>query len=141
MALYYTLEVNPTKSVKLKMNTRNIIALEKSLGGKNVLSIFKNMDMSTGMGDLPTESDISKVLHYSLQSLEHGYDYDKTLDLMDEFKENDGVHKRTYLDLIPLLLEVFQVSGIIPENSNEADPNKVEEVTKQENPIQVVKDL
>lgn len=141
MALYYTLEVNPTKSVKLKMNTRNIIALEKSLGGKNPLSIFGSMNMDTGMGDLPTFEVVSKVLHFALQTMEHGYDYDKTLALMDEYMENDGEHTRSYTELIPVLLEVFQVSGIIPKNSEEADPNKVEEVTKQENPIQVVKDL
>lgn len=132
MARYVTLEVTDTKTVKLRMNVGDIINLEKALGGKNPLSIFNGMDVENGMGNLPTFKDISLILHYSLQGMEHGYDYQKSVSLLNEYLAFEGEDaetgeeiERSYMDLIPILLEVFQVSGIIPKSKTTVDPNNV----------------
>ena len=56
------------KTLKLRLTTRAVIALEKKLG-KNPLSVFTGVQG----GELPTVSEIIAVLHASLQALEHGY--------------------------------------------------------------------
>lgn len=142
MALYYSLQINPEKSVKLRMSVKDIINLEKSLGGKNPLSIFGNLDTDGGMNGLPSWEVIAKVLQHSLQKFEHGYDYNATCDLIEEYMDNDGENTRSYTELIPVLMEVFQISGVIPKNTANINPDEVAaEVTKQENPTNVKKDL
>lgn len=132
MARFYELKITDNKSVKLRMNVGDVINLEKALGGKNPLSIFSAMSGSNDdMGGLPTFKDILLVLHYSLQGMEHGYDIKKSEALMNEYLDYEETGSdgepiyRSYTDLIPILLEVFQVSGIIPKTSMKVDPNRV----------------
>lgn len=100
------------ETLKLRLTTRAVIALEKKLG-KNPVSIF----IGTQNGDLPTVSDIIAVLHASLQALEHGYTEEAVCDLYDAYI--DEGHGLT--DIIPVVIEVFQVSGLV---------GKAEEPTK-----------
>lgn len=142
MAFYYELKVNKDKTVKLKMNTKNIIALEKSLGGKNPITVLTGMQGTDGDIQLIPYETVAKVLHYSLQALEHGYDYEKTLELIDEYREGSEDGKiRDYTTLIPVLMKVFEISGIIPSMDNNGNPNDVSNLNESENPTQVVKDL
>jgi hypothetical protein len=90
------------RTYKLRLNTRNIVALEKTLGC-NPLSIF-------GKGDtIPTISAMVAVLHASLQQYEHGITVDNAFDIFDAYLA-DG-HATT--DFIPVILEIYKVSGII----------------------------
>lgn len=139
MARYYTLEVTDTKTVKLRMNVSDIIQLEKSLGGKNPLSIFNGMDSGNTMSSLPSFTEVALVFHYALQGMEHGYTFEKSQKLMDEYLNFEGIDEetgeelnRSYVDLIPILLEVFQVSGIIPKSKN-IDPNEVADEVEDPN--------
>ena len=68
--------------------------------------------MGVEKGELPKIEDMVYILHYALQSMEHGYDMNKTFDLYDEYIDNGG----SMVELIPIMLEVFQVSGIIPKD-------------------------
>lgn len=90
------------KNYKLRLNTRNIIALEKQLGG-NPLSIF-------GDGDkLPTVSQLVAVLWASLQQYNHSISLNDAYDIFDNYLA-DG-HVMT--DFFNVVIDVYKVSGII----------------------------
>lgn len=88
------------QELKCRLNTQNIVALERKLGGKNILKVL--MDEQILSVDI-----VLNVLHLSLQALEHGYTLDKVYKLYDEYVEED----KTYMDLIPELMSVLEVSG------------------------------
>lgn len=97
------------KAYKLRLNTRNIVALEKQLGG-NPLSIF-------GDGEkLPTVSELVAVLWASLQQYQHGISLNDAYDIFDAYLD-DG-HIMT--DFFTVVIDVYKVSGLIkPEETNE----------------------
>lgn len=88
------------KELKCRLNTQNIIALEKKLGGKSVLKVLMEEQ-------IPSLDMVLNTLHASLQTLEHGYTLEKVYSLYDEYVEED----KTYTDLIPELISVLEVSG------------------------------
>ena len=91
-----------TKAYKLRLNSRNIVALEKQLGG-NPLSIF-------GDGSkLPTVSELVTVLWASLQQYQHGITLNDAYDIFDDYLA-DG-HIMT--DFFNIVLDVYRASGII----------------------------
>lgn len=101
--MYYDFEVG-NKSYKLRLNTRNIVSLEKSLGC-NPLGIFGNGE------SLPTVSQMVAILHASLQAYEHGITMNDAYDIFDAYLESG--HATT--DFIPVIIEIYKVSGIIRE--------------------------
>lgn len=104
--LYYEFNVGE-KTYKLRLNTRNTVALEKQLGC-NPLAIF-------GKGDtIPPVTTMVNILHYSLQQYQHGISLNDAYDLFDEYIA-DG---NTSTDFIPVIVEIFKVSGIIKEEGN-----------------------
>ena len=105
--LFYDFEAG-NKTYKLRLSTRNIVALEKQLGC-NPLGIFKDEDT------LPTVSEMVAVLFNSLQQFNHGISMNDDYDIFDAYLA-DG-HSMT--DFIPVILEVYKVSGIIKEDASE----------------------
>lgn len=102
--LYYDFEVG-NSVYKLRLGTRNIVNLEKSLGC-NPLGIF-------GRGDtIPTVTAMVAVLHSSLQQYHHNITLDKAYDIFDEYLET---HMAS--DFIEVILEIYKVSGIIKEDA------------------------
>lgn len=100
--MYFDFEVG-SKVYKLRLNTRNTIALEKALGC-NPLSIF-------GDGNtLPTVSQMVNILWASLQQYEHGVTLNDAYDIFDEFLASG--HLMT--DFLPVIIEVYKVSGLMP---------------------------
>ena len=98
------------KSYKLRLNTRNIVLLEKQLGC-NPLSIF-------GDGDtIPTITVMVAILHAALQQYNHGITLNDAYDVFDEYLA-DG-HATT--DFIPVILEIYKASGIIPKDAGEVE--------------------
>lgn len=94
------------KDYKLRLNTRNTVALEKSLGF-NPLGIF-------GKGDtIPTVTELVTVLYFSLQQLNHGITLDDTYDIFDSYLA-DG-HGAT--DFIQVIVDVYKVSGLIKDGN------------------------
>ncbi len=105
--LFYDFEAG-NKTYKLRLSTRNIVALEKQLGC-NPLGIFKDDDT------LPTVSEMVAILFNSLQQFNHGITMNDAYDIFDAYLA-DG-HSMT--DFIPVILEVYKVSGIIKEDASE----------------------
>ena len=87
---------------QLRLNTRNVVMLEKMLG-KNPLAIFGNGDA------IPTVTEMVAVLYASMQSLNHGITLDKTYDIFDAYLADR--HNTT--DFIAVIIEVYKVSGLI----------------------------
>ena len=114
------------KELKLRLDSRSCVSLERKLG-KNPLSIFMNEDKS-----LPKLEDLIAIFHASLQKYNQGYNEEKTYDLYDEYI-NEG---NTFIDLIPVIMDIFKVSGFFKESEVEKA-----QVELEKKPIAVVKNL
>lgn len=104
-----------SESYKLKLTTRNSIALEKALGYNPLTMLMKIDD-----GVMPTLNDILIILHNMLQTYHHGMNMDKVYNLFDRYVE-DG---HNMFDLIPVFVEVFQESGYIAKPGTEVEDGK-----------------
>ena len=101
------------KEYKLRLNTRNVITLEKTLNG-NPLSIF-------GKGDrIPSITEMVAILHASLQTYHHGIGMNEAYDVFDAYLA-DG---NTATEFIPVIVEIYKISGII-QNDKEQDGKNV----------------
>lgn len=98
------------ENYKLRLNTRNIVTLEKQIGC-NPIAIFGNGDK------LPSITTMVTILNASLQQMQHGIGMNEAYDIFDAYL-SDG-HSMT--DFIKVIIEVYKVSGIIP---NEENPEK-----------------
>lgn len=101
--LYTELKIGD-KELKLRLTTRDCIALEKRLG-RNPLDDV----MAVEAGKLPTITYVVTVLHASVQKYQSGYTLEKVFDLYDEYIENGG----SLTDIIPVITEIFKVSGFL----------------------------
>lgn len=107
--LYFDFEAG-NKNYRLRLNTRNTVALERALGC-NPLSIFGNGDT------MPTVTQMVQILHASLQQYEHGITLEKSYDIFDAYLE-DG---HTTTDFITVILEIYKVSGIIRNDTDQGE--------------------
>lgn len=104
--MYYDFEVG-NKTYKLRLNTRNTIALEKQLGC-NPLGVF-------GDGNtLPTVSQMVTILWASMQQYEHGITMNDAYDIFDKYLED---HVLT--DFFNVIIDVYRVSGLMPNEVKE----------------------
>lgn len=99
--LYFDFEAGG-KAYKLRLNTRNIVALEKQLGC-NPLAIFGDGSV------IPTVSTMVNVLFASMQQYNHGITLNDAYDIFDSYIE-DG---NSMTDFVSVILEVYKVSGLI----------------------------
>lgn len=100
------------KAYKLRLNTRNTVLLEKTIGC-NPLSIF-------GAGDrIPAVTEMVAVLHASLQQYEHGITMEKAYDIFDAYVE-DG---HSPIDFTTVIMDIYKVSGIIRESKETDEKN------------------
>lgn len=100
------------ETYKLRLNTRNVVALEKQLGC-NPLAIF-------GDGEtIPTIGTMVTVLHAALQQYHHDIDKDKAYDIFDEWLEsgNDAVK------FVNVILDIYKVSGLVPKEVEKDEKN------------------
>lgn len=109
--MYYDFEAG-NKAYKLRLNTRNIIELEKKIGC-NPLSVFG--DGST----IPTVFTMVAILHSSLQQYQHNITINDAYDIFDEYLA-DG-HSMT--DFIPTILEIYKVSGLVGKEVEQTEKN------------------
>lgn len=90
------------KDYKLRLSIRNTVALEKQLGC-NPIAIF-------GDGDkLPTITQMVAILHAALQQYNHSISLNDAYEVFENWLE-DG---HTITDFIPVIIELYKVSGII----------------------------
>lgn len=95
------------KAYKLRLNTRNIVALEKALGC-NPLGIF-------GDGEtIPTVTTMVTVLHASLQQYHHGLTINDAYDIFDEWLDGGN----STVDFVHIILDIYKASGIVPKEIN-----------------------
>ena len=100
------------KDYKLRLNTRNVVSLEKQLGC-NPLAIFG--DGST----IPTVTTMVQVLHASLQQYNHGIKLDDAYDIFDAYlADGNGA-----TDFIAVIVEVYKASGLIKEDKGGNEKN------------------
>lgn len=100
------------KDYKLRLNTRNIIALEKQLG-VNPLSIF-------GDGNtIPTITTMVAVLHASLQAYQHKITLTDAFDIFDEYLADGNL----MTDFIPVIVDIYKVSGLINDTEDDEEKN------------------
>lgn len=97
---------------KLRLATRNIVALEKAIG-VNPLGIF-------GKGDeLPSITTMVTILWQSLQKFHHGITLNDAYDIFDSYLEENGM-----TDFITVILDIYRVSGIIRDGEvNNSEKN------------------
>lgn len=102
--LFYDFEAG-NKAYKLRLNTRNIVQLEKALGC-NPLSIFG--DGTT----IPPVTQMVAVLHASLQQYQHNITLDAAYAIFDDYLED---HQMT--DFLAVIIEIYKVSGLMKVES------------------------
>ena len=94
-----------SKIYRLRLNTRNLVNLEKQLGC-NPLAIF-------GDGEtIPPITSMVQILYASLQQLNHGITLNDAYDIFDDYLA-DG-HQIT--DFISVIIEIYKVSGIMKDD-------------------------
>ena len=95
------------KDYKLRLDTANVVALEKQIGC-NPLSIFGNGDT------IPTITVMVNVLHASLQHFNHGITIRDAYTIFDEYLAEHNI-----AEFLPVIVEIYKVSGLIPDGDNE----------------------
>lgn len=94
------------KDYKLRLATRNIVALEKAIGC-NPLSIFGNGN------EIPSITTMVMILWQSLQKFHHNIGLNEAYDIFDEYLEEN-----TMTDFITVILDIYKVSGLIQNDKN-----------------------
>lgn len=106
--MFVNFEVN-NKAYKLRLNTKNVVALEKALGA-NPVSIFDTQ------GDtLPSVTALVAVLHASLQQYNHGITLSDTYNIFDAYIEEG----HTVDEFIYIVLDIYRESGLIPKEGED----------------------
>lgn len=104
--LYYTLTVKGT-DYKLRLGAKAVIDLEKKLG-QNPVQILADIGES---GKVPGLENFITIVQASMSQLNHGVDMDKMYEIYDDYIEEG----HTMYDLVNVIMEVFKVSGLIPD--------------------------
>ena len=99
---FTTLTMNG-KEYKLRLGAAHIEQLEKHLGGRNPLDIL----MGAENGNLPSLTGTLRILHAAMLKFQHGVSFVDVQNLYDDYVDEGN----TYMDLLPHLIEVFQISG------------------------------
>lgn len=110
--LYFDFEAGNT-SYKLRLTTKTIMELEKRIGC-NPLMVFG----STGER-IPAISEMVAILWASLQPLQHGITLDNAANIFDTYLE-----EHTMTDFIPVIMEIYKVSGIISKDKPKEEVEK-----------------
>lgn len=93
---------------KLRLNTRAIVLLEKQLGC-NPLNIF-----GVNSDTIPTITTMVAILHAAMTQHNHGITLNDAYDIFDEWLEEG----HSTVDFIPIILEIYKASGIVPKDTN-----------------------
>ena len=116
--MYFDFEAG-NKPYKLRLTTKAVMALEAKIGC-NPMMIF-----GTGGNRIPTITEMVNILHNSLSHFNHGITFNDAMNIFDTWLE-DG---HTPTDFIAVIVEIYKVSGIIP-NTTEETEDEAEEAEK-----------
>ena len=112
--MYFDFEAG-NNAYKLRLNTRNIVSLEKKLGCNPVM-VFGNGDR------VPTVTQMVEILNAALQPYHHGVTLDKAYDIFDAYLA-DG-HVMT--DFIPVIIDIYRASGIMKSDNADTEDGEDE---------------
>ena len=98
---------------KLRLNTRNIVMLEKQIGC-NPLSIF-----GANFDTIPSITVMVHILHAALQQYNHGISLADAYDIFDKYLDAGNAST----DFLQIIMEVYKASGLIPKDAEEAEKN------------------
>lgn len=103
------------KDYKGRLSAKTCVELEKKLG-TNPLNVFMAIAQK---GEMPNLEVLITILHASLTQFNHGIKLEDTYTIYDEFVDEG----HSLMDLVPILLDIFKVSGLIPEDEGEDAKN------------------
>ena len=118
--LYTNFTVNNI-DYKLRLGAKDAVALEKKLG-TNPLNVFMKIAQTQSLPELET---LIIMLQYSMQKYNHGITLEEAYDIYDKFVDEG----HNMMDLVPVLMDAFKVSGLIPEEE-EDEKNAVKVIKK-----------
>ena len=108
--LSYKLTIK-NKDYDCRLSAKACVDLEKRLG-TNPLNIFMEIAKK---GEVPNVETLITILQASMVQLNHGITMEKAYDLYDDYVDEG----HNIMDLVPELLEIFKVSGLIPDEAEE----------------------
>lgn len=108
---YTVLKVGESE-YKLRLDTKNTGMLEKVIGTNPVNEIMK-----VANSQLPSTTFVAHCLNASMQKYHHGVTLEKVYGIMDNYYEKED---KNLMDFIPVIMEVFQVAGLLPKDSEVA---------------------
>lgn len=106
------------KDYKLRLATRNIVALEKAIG-MNPLGIFANGD------SIPSVTTMVTILWCSLQKFQHGIGMNEAYDIFDDYIA-DG---NSMTDFLTVIIDIYKASGLMKDDTTEKTDEE-EEIEK-----------
>lgn len=112
--LYTTIKIKD-EEYKARLSARDCVELEKKLGD-NPLNIFLRDAQSD---KLPSIELLVAIFHQSLQKYHHSITLSDAYDLYDNYVD-DG---NTLEDFIPVILEIFEVSGFFRQPKEGKEKN------------------
>lgn len=104
------------KEYKARLTAKACVDLEKKMG-TNPLNLFAEMANNQSV---PKMEDLLTILQASLTTYQHGMTMDSVYELYDAMAD-DGM---TIMDLIPLIMDIFKVSGFFSDDANKEDKSK-----------------
>lgn len=107
--MFKEIEING-QVYKLRLRTIDVVQIEKKLG-HNLMDMF----MEVEKGKLPQLREMLIILHGAMNAYNHGINEAKLYELYDQYIAEG----HTMFDLVPLVLELLQNGGIIPNIENQ----------------------
>lgn len=102
--MLYTIFTVGNTEYKLRLNTRNLISLEKQIN-RGALTIF-------GDGDrVPSIAEMVAILHCSLQQYQHNITLNDAYEIFDKWVEEGN----PITDFIAIIVDIYKVSGLFRE--------------------------
>ena len=103
------------KTYKLKMSITDVINLEKKIGC-NPMGIF---GLDENNPQMPTVTDMVAILCHSMQKYEHGITMREAAEIFENWLE-DG---HQIGEFVPIIFDIFKVSGIIKGEMSNNEKN------------------
>jgi len=121
--MLYTVFTVKDKDYKLRLGAKDAVDLEKKLG-TNPINIFMEIAQTQKLPDL---EKLIIMLQFAMRKYNHGITIDEAYDIYDEFVDEG----HNMMDLVPVLMDAFKASGLIPEEEEEDGAKNVQKVIKK----------
>lgn len=109
--LYYTLTVKDT-DYKLRLSAKACIDVEKKLG-ENPVNTIINIANNLSKQSIPSLDPILTILHASMTQYNHSVSMNDMYTIYDNYIDEG----HNMYELISVIIEVFKVSGLMPEDT------------------------